>query len=194
MQEGTTNMLLDSQLSFSPLGYVLSLVAAAGVSVRAPNIIDLLGTGVGTAPVSIIGQTTSIFGEDPGIGNPKIELQANIGTAFATGNSATLNMQIQAAQDPGAGGNYTPTSWTTICETGTIAVANLLAPPAAKAAPIRLTLIPVFPPNFAPRFLSLNFSIPSGTNFTAGTITFAGVTMARDDWAAKFAAKNFVVA
>ena len=187
-------MLLDSQLAFSPLGYALSLVAGAGVSVAAPNIIDLLGTGVGTAPQNIIGSTASVFGEDPGIGNPKIELQANIGVAPVSSNSATLNMQIQAAQDPGVGGNYTPTSWTTICETGGLALANLLAPTNAKAYPIRLTLLPVFPPSFLPRFLRLNFAFPAGTNLTAGTITFAGITMARDDWQAKFAAKNFVVA
>jgi hypothetical protein len=186
-------MLLDSQLAFSPLGYTLSLVAGAGVSVIAPNPIDLLGTGVGTPPQSIFGSTASVFGEDPGIGNPKIELQANIGVAPVSANGATVNMQIQAAQDPGAAGNYTPTSWTTVVETGGLALANLLVPTNAKAAPLRLTLLPVFPPGFLPRFLRLAFAFPAGTNLTAGTITFAGIVNGRDDWQAKFAARNYVV-
>ena len=184
-------MLLDSQLSFVPLGSILSLVAAAGSAIPAPNVIDLLGTGVGTAPQSIIGNV-SIFGEDPGVGNPKIELQANLGISPTTANSATLNMQIQAAVDPGAGGNYTPTTWQTICETGAITAAQLAA--LVGKYPLRLTLLPQFPPNFQPRFLRLNFAVPAATNFTAGTITFAGVTMARDDLTNRFAAKNFTVA
>ena len=51
---------------------------------------------------------------------------------------------------------------------------------------------PAFPQGTLPRFLRLLFT-PVGT-FTAGAIASASVTMDRDDYAAKYAGKNFAVA
>ena len=182
-------MITDSQLAFVPIGGNLSLVAAAGVAIPSLNVIDLLGQGVGTAPSNIIGNA-STFGADVGIGAITPFIEAVIGTACATGNAATLNVAFQAAPDSGAGGGYQPGTWTTIEETGPIAVARLTAGQIVA----RFVFSPAFPASLAPRFLRLLFQVASSTNFTAGTISSAIVTMSRDDNAQKFATKNFIVA
>ncbi len=180
-------MITDSQLAFVPIGVPLSCVAAAGVSVPS-NVIDLLGQGVGTAPANIIG-TATVFGEDLGIGQIRPLIEAFVGTAFATSNSASLNVALQGAVDPGAAGNYTPSSYTTYQETGPIAVANLTA----GAIAARLDWAAAFPAGTKPRFMRLLFQVPANTNFTTGTISAAIVTMTRDDIQNKYAAKNFTV-
>ena len=183
-------MILDGQLSFVPLGSVLSLVGAAGVSIPSTNVIDLLGAGVGVAPPNIIGNV-SLFGADVGVGGHlRPEIMCAIGTACATSNSATLNAALQAAPDTGAAGGYIPTTWTTIAETGAIAAANLTAGQIIA----RFPFLPAFPAGLRPRFLRLYFQIPTSTSFTAGTIGAAVVTLVRDDLAQKFAAKNYTVA
>jgi hypothetical protein len=186
-------MRSDALLAFVPLGSPLSLVGGAGVAIPSPNVIDLLGAGVGVAPPSIIGNA-ALFGTDMGIGGARPELEVAIGTAVTTGNSATLNVALQAAADQGAAGNYQPGTWQTIVETGGMAVANLTAGQVIA----RFPWLPVFPSTLRPRFLRLLFSpIKSdGTavNFTAGTIAFALVTTVRDDLANKQAAKNYSVA
>lgn len=182
-------MITDAQLTIVPSSNPLSMVAGAGVSIRSP-ILDLLGVGVGVAPPSIIG-TASVFGTDFGIGSrwrPEIEMA--VGTAFTTGNSATLNIALQLAADQGAGGAYQPSTWNTCFETGAIAVARLTAGAQLMRNPIQ----PAFPPGLQPRYLSLLFQIPSATNFTAGTIAHSLFTWVRDDWNARYAAKNFTVA
>ena len=179
-------MLLDGTLAFVPYGSPLSLVLGAGVS-AASNIIDLLGAGVGVPPPNYIG-TRSVFGADMGIDDQKAQLLCTVGTAFATANSATLNVQFQSAIDTGAAGNYQPGTWTTLVETGAISAANLIA--GRNIA--RFDFPPAFPASTLPRFLRLNFVVPAATNFTAGTIAFATPTIIRDDWSAQFAAKNFV--
>jgi hypothetical protein len=181
-------MMTDAQLNFVPVNTNLSIVAAAGVAVPGPVIIDLLGTGVGTAPQNFIG-TRTLFGEDPSIGGIKIQIEAIIGTAFTTANGATLNVQFQGAPDTGVGGNFQPGAFTTYAESGPIAVANLTA-----GQVIRLDWPAVFPEaEVLPRFIQLNFAVPALTNFTAGTIASAITTMVRDDYTEKFASKNFVV-
>lgn len=182
-------MRLDSSLAFVPYGAPLSCVGATGASFPS-NVIDLLGSGVGTAPVNIIGNAT-VFGQDIGVGGvgPQPTLDAVIGTVFATANSATLNVQIQAAVDQGAAGGYQPGTWQTLTETGPIAAANLTAGQVIA----RFDLPPAFPANLNPRYLRLNFVTPSGTNFTTGTIAFAIPTFVRDDQANKYAAANFKV-
>lgn len=182
-------MITDAQLSFVPVGGNLSLVAGAGVSIPSTNVIDLLGQGVGTAPQNIIGNATN-FGADVGVGGITPQIDAIIGTACATGNGATLNVALQAAPDQGAGGNYQPGAWTTIVETGAIAVAKLTAGQIVA----RFDFMPAFPANLNPRYLRMLFQVPAATNFTAGTISSAIVTMVRDDQANKFATKNFTVA
>lgn len=180
-------MRLDSQLSFIPVGSPLSIVGGAGVAF-ASNVLDLLGAGVGQAPPSYIGNAAT-FGADMGVGGIRPELDVAVGTAFATSNSATLNVQLQAAADQGAAGAYQPSTWNTIVETGAIAVGNLTA----QQIIARFPWLPVLG-SLRPRYIRLNFAVASGTNFTAGTIAFAGVTLIRDDLAQKNAAKNFTVA
>ena len=182
-------MILDSQLAFVPVAGNLSLVAGAGVNIPSSNTIDLLGQGVGTAPSNIIGNAAN-FGADVGIGGITPQIEAVIGVACATGNAATLNVALQAAADSGFAGNYQPGTWTTIIETGPIAAAKLTAGQIVA----RFDFLPAFPANLSPRYLRLLFQVASATNFTAGTISSAIVTMVRDDQANKFSAKNFTVA
>ncbi len=181
-------MFLDALLAFVPVGSPLSLVLGAGVS-AASNVLDMTGAGVGVAPPNIIGTRTQ-FGVDPGIDDQKTQLQCTVGTAFATSNSATLNVQFQGAVDTGAAGNYQPGTWNTLVETGTIVAANLTA----GAVIARFDWPPAFPAKTLSRFFRLNFVVPSATNFTAGTIAFAYPVIARDDWALAFAARNYNVA
>jgi hypothetical protein len=182
-------MRIDSQLSFIPVGGNLSLVGGAGIGFPSTNIIDILGTGVGTAPQNIIGNAT-LFGSDVGVGGKRPEVEVVVGTVFTTSNAATLNVQFQAAQDQGVGGGYQPSTWNTLVETGAIAVANLTAGQILA----RFPFVPAFPANLQPRFLRLNFVIPAGTNFTTGTISNAIVTLVRDDQSNRYAQRNYTVA
>lgn len=179
-------MIFDALVSFVPLGAPLSMVAGAGVSIRS-QVYDMLGAGVGVAPPSIIGNA-ALFGTDMGVGGKRPELNITIGTTLTTGTAATLNIALQAAPDTAV--TFQPGTWVTLDESGPIAVANLVA----GAVPFRTPFIPTFPPGLRPRYLSLLFQVPAATDFTAGTILSALVTMVRDDQANKFAASNFVVA
>lgn len=182
-------MITDAQLALIPIGSPLSMVAAAGVSIPSA-VLDLLGAGVGVAPPSIIGNVT-LFGTDQGIGSRwRPELECAVGTAFVTGNGATLNLALQCAVDTGVGGGYQPGTWTTIYESGAIAASVLIAGRHVLRGPI----LPVIPASLRPRFLRLLAQIPSGENFTAGTLAFALWTWVRDDWAASQAARNYTVA
>lgn len=188
-------MRTDAQLAFVPIGGNLSMVGGAGVAIPS-NVLDLLGQGVGTAPANIIG-TASVFGEDPGVGRykPEINIALAAAPAFASANAATLNVQFQGAEDQGAAGNYQPGAWQTFVETGYLTLAQLQAlQSGANAGPIRLDWPPAFPANFAPRYIRLNFQPLAATNFTAGLVASALVVTVRDDQSNKFAAKNFVVA
>jgi hypothetical protein len=178
-------MLIDSLVSFVPIGSPLNMTAGT----QASNIVDLLGLGVGVVPTErIIGQGGNgyYFGEDAGIGGVKPQVQVNVGTAFTTSDSATLNVQFQGAPDTA---NGQPGTWTTFIETGAIAAAELTA----EQILARFDFPPSFPAGEHPRFLRLNFVVATGLAFTAGTISSAIVTMDRDDWAAQFQAPNYVV-
>lgn len=183
-------MRVDAQLSFVPIGSPLSLVGGAGVAIPSTNVIDLLGLGVGVTPASagqIIGQTATIFGTDPGVGGRRPELNVTIGTAVTTGNGAVMKIALQGAPDNGSG---SPGTWVDIDSQDNITAASLTA----GSVPFRTPWIPDFPPNLLPRFLRLLFSPTTGTNFSAGTVASALVTVVRDDQANKFAAKNYKVA
>jgi hypothetical protein len=184
-------MLTDGILNFvaPPPSPALSLVLAAGASVPS-TIIDITGSGVGTAPPNIIG-TATLFGSDMFVGDKeKPQLAVVVGTAFTTSTSCTLNVQFQAAADSGSGGGYLPSTWNTLSETGYMGVTNL-----TKGATImRFDWPPAFPANLSPRYFRLNFQTLAAASFTAGTIAYALVTMARDDYGVAYAAKNFVVA
>lgn len=166
----------DALLDFVAPGSPLSLVAAAGVDILAPRIIDMLGNGVGTTVTNITGNATLPGTPDAmGVGGPRPELNITIGTAaVADAGAPTLNVQLRAAADDGTGN---PDTWYVLGESGEIAVANLTA----DTVIARLPWLPPFPANLRPRFLSLNFAIPAGTNFSAGTISQAVVTLVRDD-------------
>lgn len=181
-------MLIDALVSFIAPGSSLSLVAGAGVAIPSPNVIDLLGLGAGVNPLTadIIGNRT-VWGTDMGIGDPRVQTEVLVGTALATANAATLNIQFQGAPDAGSP-TWQPGAWTTLMETGAIAVANL----GAQAIAGRFDFPPAFPVNFSPRFLRLLFVVPAGTNFTAGTVQ-APVTTVRDDLAQRYTPKNYAV-
>lgn len=183
-------MMTDGSLSFVGLNGNLSLVAAAGVDIPSTNTIDLLGNGVGVAPTSIFG-TPAVFGSPDamGVGGARPELNITVGTAFATGNAATLNVQLQGAIDTGAAGGYLPGTWQTVVESGELTAAQLTA----LTVIFRCPWLPPFPANLRPRFLRLNFAVPAAVNFTAGTIASALVTTVRDDQFNRYAAKNFSV-
>jgi len=180
-------MITDALLNFVAPGAPLSIVGATGASFPS-QVYDILGTGVGTAPQNIIG-TRAVFGSDTGLGALKAQVESVVGTTFTTANSGTLNIQFQAAVDSGAGGGYQPGTWITLVETGPMAVANLTT----QAVLGRFDWPPAFPTNVMPRYLRLNYATATGTSFTAGTIAFAVVTMARDDYAIAYAAKNYTV-
>lgn len=165
-----------------------SVVAADGVEVQIGSLIDLLGSGVGTAPQGIIGNTT-LWGHDPGIGRVKPVIQVTVGTAFTTGNAAAGTFALEYAADLGAAGNYQPDTWYVASETQAHAVSVLSA-----SQVINMDVAPAPPEVPRPRFVRLTVKPGTGAHFTAGTITFAGLTMAADQNAVKNAANNYVVA
>jgi|SRR6185312_12419677 len=182
-------MMIDSQLAFvSPSGAAQSMVGTDGTDIPFNNVVDLLGSGVGTAPANIIG-TVSVFGEDPGIGQVKPDIQINVGTSFTTGNSATPEFIVQYAADQGLAGNYQPSTWYDAGGTGTNAVANLTA-----GTVIRMDIPPTPPVLHTPRFMRIVMRPTGSTHVTAGTISSAYITPARDDQAQRYAARNYVVA
>ena len=182
-------MQIDAQLAFVPIAAPLSLVAGAGVAIRSA-VIDLFGFGVGVAPNSIWGTPTVIGAPGAmGVGKERVELIVGIGIQPVTATSATLNGQLQAAADTGASGNYQPSTWHTLAESGAIAPTDLTA----NTVIMRFPWLPPFPAGLRPRYLSLNFVVPSGDYFTAGSIAYAGVTLGRDDQFNKFNARNYTV-
>jgi hypothetical protein len=181
-------VITDQLAKFIPEGAPLSLVLGAGLSVRS-NIIDLLSAGVGVPPPNIIGNRT-LWGSDLGIGDDRPLINTVIGTTFTTSTACTLNIQYQGAADTGAAGGYQPGPWTTFMETGFLPASQLVS----QAVVGRFDFEPAVPVSFQPRFLSQNFQTLTGASFTAGTIAFSVVTMARDDWSVKYASNNFVAA
>jgi len=185
-------MRLDALLAFVPVGTPLSCVGSTGATFYS-NVVDLLGVGVGQASPNIMGNVSNnAYGaaDGMGVGQERVEMAVATGTAFATSNSATLNIQLQAAVDSGTSGGYQPGTWNVIEESGTISATNL----AANTVVFRFPWLPPFPENLRPRFLRLAFVTPASTNFTTGTIAYAVPSLGRDDWFAAYAAKNYTVA
>lgn len=180
-------MIFDVKANFLPIGTNLSLVLSTGASV-ASNVYDELGSGSGTAPVAVIGNTT-LYGNDAGIGVLRPLVVINVGTAFTTGNSATLNVEFQGAPDTGSAGGYLPGTWQTYAETGYLTAAQLTA-----QQTIRMDWPAAFPANAKPRYYRLLFQTLAATAFTAGTIAQALITMDRDDLSNLYAVNNYVVA
>lgn len=190
-------MITDALVAFVPIGGNLSLVGGAGITIPS-NTFDLLGVGVGVAPPNIIGNAT-VFGEDPGVGGVRPELNITIGTALTGAVGQQLKVALQGAIDLGPTGNYAPGTWTDIVSQDGINLANISGGAVAGSVIARFPFLPTMPAGLRPRFLRLLFSpmtvaaLPSGA-FTAGTIASALVTMVRDDLANKFAARNYPVA
>lgn len=187
-------MITDALVAFVPIGSPLSLVGASGATF-ASNVIDLLGQGSGTAPVNVIGVNRTVFGTDLGVGGRRPELNITIGTSLTGAAGTTLKAALQAAPDTGSGGGYAPGTWVDVVSQDGIAMSNAVS----GAVIFRSPWLPDFPPNLMPRYLRLLFSpqyssqTPNGS-FTAGTIASALVTMVRDDYAAKYANRNYMVA
>lgn len=150
-------MIFDNQLVFSNYQSLIS-----NTDTPSTTVIDLTG---GVALNTGIAAT---FGEDLGIGdgvaNPQIA--AYVGTPFVTANSATLQMQFQGSTDS--------ITWTTYMSAPAYTAANLTA-----GAKIAMDW-PNVPQGVAlPRYVRINWKLPAGTSFTAGTI-FAGVVVQQD--------------
>jgi len=181
-----TDALVSFVLPFAPL----SLVAGAGINIPSA-VLDLLGQGVGMAPGNIIGNVyNNQFGTDFGIGGDRVMLDIVIGTGLVTGDSCTLNLAVQAAADTGATGSYAPGTWQTLVETGPLTAAQCVA----QTRIARFDWPPSFPETMPPpRYVRLLAQVPSGLNFTAGTIAFALATSGRDDYTIRYAARNYAV-
>lgn len=181
----------DALLNFVAPGSPLSIVGADGVDIPSPNIIDLMGNGVGTAPTNILGNVTLAGSAGAmGVGRQRLELLVMVGTAFTTGNAATMKPALQLAADSGVGGSYQPGTWRTIAETGALTAAQCTA----GTVIMRLPWLPPFPENLRPRFVRILFQITASTHFTAGTIAVATCTPDRYDPFNKYAANNYAVA
>jgi hypothetical protein len=175
-------MMLDASLTFVPAGVPASMVVGGVATTQLGQWIDLLGQGVGTAPMNIIGNTT-VFGEDVGIGIWKLDLQINNGTAPLGGDN---NFALQGAIDTGLSGGYQPGTPETFAETGSKTPAQL---PANSV--LRMAMPPTPPDMPTPRFIRL-VSVSSAA-VTAGTVAAAFMVQGRDDLQNRFAANNYVV-
>jgi hypothetical protein len=187
-------MLTDGQLNFVAPGVPLSLVAGAAVPVPSA-IIDLLGEGVGQAPEGIIGNVSTFGAPDGmGVGGMRPELFVAIGNALAGAAGTTLKAALQGAPDTGQAGGFQPGTWQDIISQDNIT----LAQGSAGQVIFRSPWLPPFPPGERPRFLRLLFTpyvngVPTGAQFTAGSISSALVAAVRDDQFNRFAARNYTV-
>lgn len=181
----------DNQVAFVGLGAApVSLVGAAGAAIQIGQIIDLLGQGVGQAPAGIIGNRASgFYGVDPGAGRTKPDIEIDIGAAAQTGSAATAEFALQYAPDTGAAGGYNPGAWEDGATTGYKGVGELTA-----GQQLRMDLPPTPPGTATPRFVRLIARLAAGTDFTAGTVAFAGLVMGRTDQAQRQAPSNYTVA
>jgi hypothetical protein len=186
-------MRLDASIAFVPVGSPLPILGTA--SQLPSNVIDGLGVGPGIAPPNIFGagNPSAVFGADLGIGLFRMLIQVATGTAFATSNSATMNIAFQGAPDSGAAGGYQPGTWQTFSESGYLTAAQM----GAGKIIYRGDWSAAFPDTEAgarPRFYRLLFQTLAATAFTAGTIANAIVTPTRDDTNNLFVNKNYAVA
>ena len=188
-------MLIDSLVSFLPIGSNLSLVAAPGIATPS-NVYDILGLGVGVAPTERIIGNTTVFDDDPGIGAIKPQVQVNLlssVTPTAGTGTPTLNIAYQGAPENAT--THQPGTWQTFVETGPLTVAQLVAAASLTLGyPIaRFDFAAAFPPGPGIRFLRLLFSPLAATSFSALTVASAIVTMVRDDQSNRYASNNYAV-
>lgn len=155
-------------MAFFDAALQLSNLQAITATAASTVIYDVTGAGSGNAPPMVFGQTATggaiLAGFDIGMGDGEVRptLMMTVGTAFTTGNAATLTVQIQAAID---NGSNAPAAYTTIVETGAFSAAQLVAG--------ATLLIPVPPTTIGealPRFYRINYVVGTGV-FSAGTVT-----------------------
>lgn len=151
-------MFIDQELK-------LSNAQAITVSAASTNLYDVTGAGAGNVPNMVFG-TTGLAGADMGLGDSAMRPTAyfTVGTTFTAAGAATLQIQIQAAPDNGAG---SPGTYTTIVETSAFAKALLVA-----GANLQIPLPPITLGEALPRFYRFNYLVATGP-MTAGSLTGA---------------------
>ena len=152
------------------LDQALMLSTAQAVTVTAPstNLYDVTGAGSGNAPNMIFGvnalgvQQTAGFDIGTGDSAMRPTLLLDVNTTFTAAGAGTLTVQIQAAPD---NGSNVPGTYTTIVETGALALAQL------TAGTLFAIPIPGLAPKEAlPRFYRVNYVVATGP-MTAGAIS-----------------------
>lgn len=181
-------MIIDNNLVFS------SSLTLTTDSTTNSYVLDLAtgqmltGTTYTVTPNLSYGNAT-YFGEDMGIGDVAIPIFVNIGTAFTTGNAATLNVQVAGGPQAGVTGTISSdVTFAVYVETGAIAASLLTA-----NANIKLYYPHRKVGASLPRFIRLQYALATG-QWTAGTINMAAIVLNRDDWASGLYPSNFVVA
>ncbi len=177
-------MILDSTLQFSSQ----QNISSATTITTSTTVIDLAGVGSGNALNATFG-TAKVFGQDLGVGGGMADLvlAAIVGTQFASTNTATLTIALQGAID---NGSNSPGTWVTYQQSGALSVSNL----ASNTMVFRCNLADAVPFGTLPRFLRMQFSNPASTNWTTGSISYAGVLTNRDDYSARYYPSGFTVA
>lgn len=158
-------MIIDGNTSFSTSATPDALAQTVG-TYYSNNVLDLGLTGL---PTSASGGGA----RDVGVGDdPALKLVVNIGTAFASGGAATLQIALQGAPDNGSG---SPGSYTTMLQSQAYALSALTA-----GARLLDVDVPRPPAGMAlPRFLRLAYII-GGATTTAGTC-ISNIVLDRDD-------------
>lgn len=155
-------------MAFVDIALQLSNAQALTATTVSTSVYDVTGAGSGNAPNMVfgIGSTggAATAGFDIGLGEGNRPVAVfSVGTTFTAAGAATLTIQIQAAPD---NGSNSPGTYTTIGQTGPIALANLTA----AAGPLQFPIPPIEPGEALPRFYRFNYVVATGP-FTAGTIT-----------------------
>lgn len=176
---GFSDILINLVAPGSPLSLV-------GVASARSQIYDFAGVGAGNAPPNIFGNV-ALFGQPDAQGIPlyRMEWEILLGAANFVGAGVSLNIQLQYAADLGTP-TYQPNTWITQIESGPIVVGSLLANLPIFKAP----MVPPFPANLRPRFVSLNF-VMTGGMFTTGSIAEARQVPGRDDLSNRYQAANY---
>lgn len=160
MAQGDVNLIFSSAQALTT-----SNIASTGVLDLAEGVM-LTGTTYDNPPPLTHG-TSTVFGEDLGIGPKRLKLGVWLGSAFVGGTS--LNIAIQGAID-NASGSLSGLTWNTFVESGAQVTARLLANTLFPMPDYPIDAIGLSNP--PPRFIRLLYQIV-GT-YTGGTIATAG--------------------
>lgn len=161
-------MILDKNLEFDPSGTAITSTAVS------TNVFDLHGSGLVPAPSSSVKPGRDIGGGSASGPTPMLLVLVN--TTFTASGAATLNVQFQAAPDNGSGGVG---SYATYAESGTIALASLVAGNTILNIDVPRILPAPNTPALLPRWLRLNYVVATGP-FTGGALQ-AYIVLTRDD-------------